>query len=194
MGYVKFTVSEAFQKPDQSDVGWCTTCSVYAALNYRPLQNAEVKFFEDAIEIHAGRIDQNGYAVLEDPQLEPGPHTMSVQVRFPDGTVEERSALVKVPIPKLKTQQVPAKLIVGQTKEEGKYFFNFSVLAQDGSPVAGAVVRIIDREDPQGFFDLAPTGANGTVTHKMEASVDKRAVTVLVVGTSINTWRYLFRE
>ena len=189
--YLKFEATEPYQKQGLDE--WFSTCTAYVAFDRRPVQSADVQFFDSGIRVHSARTDQYGRSVVEVGDLEPGPHIMSTQVTFRDGTVMERSETRRVPAPP-KTKAVnPAKLVIDQHKVGNKYFFSFVVLSGDNSPVSGAIIRIIDQEIPQGCFDLAPTGANGTGTHQMEPTSTKTII-ITVVGTAISTWRFLFKE
>src|SRR4030067_781476 len=92
----------------------------------------------------------------------------------------------------METKKRSAKLLCNEAGSKGRYTIHFQVLDKDDLPVEGAVIRILDRDLPDGYLDLPPTDKYGAVIFKLEFESEERIFSVVVLGTPISTWMNFF--
>lgn len=80
-----------------------------------------------------------------------------------------------------------ATILITDIGSNGCYFLNMQVLDIDGKPDAGAIVRILDADHQDKFYDLPPTNKNGITQHTIKFDKPTKRIGVVVLGTKILT-------
>ena len=174
-------------EPNRTESGWELKAIATLAKGRDPAPNERVQLYLDGMSTGDPEVtDGEGRAMKEFLDLQVGTHTFEAQIV--GTTVKSRQTKnLKDEKPKK-----PANLIVDQSGRNKKYVLVFQVLTEDDRPVQGAVIRITDQDDPNGFYDLKPTGPNGTTERKIEFTAHEKILGILVLGTTIRRWKNLF--
>jgi len=152
-----------------------------------PVPNIEIQFYHNGKAFDSPiATDGEGRTIKEFVSLKNGAHTIEAQIIGTTTKARQVKQLKEV------RPKKPAKIICHPRGSKGKYDLMFQVLAEDDSPVKGAVVRILDIDNPSGFVDLTPTDKDGVIDHKIEFTEKEKIFTIMVLGTPISIWKNLF--
>lgn len=78
----------------------------------------------------------------------------------------------------------PARLIIHKIGSGKTRDLHFQVLAEDNSPIPGAVIRILDPNSTPNLTEVT-SGADGTVSHQVKLNGERHELTVLVAGSDL---------
>lgn len=173
-------------EPSESDGEWNLTVIALVADNDGPIADQEVQFYHNAKTIDSPvSTDGEGRAIKDLSGLSKGNHTFEAQLV--GTTIKSRQTkLLKSDKPKK-----PGKLIVQQRRTGKVHTLVFQVLTADDAPVGNVVIQILDPTATESIRKLSPTGKDGVVTETITVEEQRRVLTVLVLGSSIQEDVYL---
>lgn len=174
-----FKIRLELTEPDKKDDSWSTTAIATVTTGTDIVTDAEVQFYHNGRAVDSPvDTDGEGRATKEFVDLKKGSHTFEAKIAG-TSTSSRQTKVLKEEKPKK-----PAKIKISQAALGlGKYILNFQTLAEDGAPTQ-ATIRILDRQLTNGVMELK-TGSDGSVSHAFAVGIEKKILTITVLGSPI---------
>lgn len=164
---------------------WRVTVTATVKENQKPAENKAIAFLMGARQI-GELVATNTDGNVSQSFFLPG-GTYIIIAKLPDGT--QRDITIA-----LGSGKERARIVSRQTmKGNGKYNISFQVLANDGKPIADAVIRMFAMGES---CDLPPTDANGKVELDILLHQKELVCDFVLVGSDprASVWKNFFRS
>lgn len=135
--------------------------------------------------------DENG-KVVKDFNITTTAKSISVEAQTV-GFATRAKKFIALPRPEKEKTKRPAFIIPRESGSADDYKLTYAVLAQDKTPIAGAIVEITGTTY-RGPKNLRPTDEKGTTSHNVKFSEKELVFIASVRGSDVSTWINLFNR